>query len=498
MRVLFAAVWLVLASGGPALAGAEEDCRQYKDRDLSIRGCTLIIEGRAKGNKEFAYSNRGYAHNENGEYDQAIADFNRAIELNPQFAYAYANRGFAYRHKGDLNQAIADYNRAIEVNSKYASAYSNRGYAYSQKGDFARAIADYGRAIELEPDRGRAYCLRAKAYLQDGKTDQAFADISKALQIDANDPENFVARAQIFEAKTLRELAVADYRDALLRPAKSATQKAAHEEAQRRLIALTTPAIPVMGAAVPAPAPRPLKAAAQPAGRRVALVIGNSDYAAVGRLTNPLNDARMVAAALRRTGFAEVIERYNLDHDKMVAALQEFGDKTDTADWAVVYYAGHGIEMGGVPYLLPTDAKLLRDTHVADEAIALERVLSRVEAAKKLRLVILDACRNNPFGARMVRTAGLSRSIGRGLSPFEPEGGVLVAYSAKHGTVAQDGNGANSPFASALASYLEEPGLEINILFRKVRDKVLKETGGTQEPFVYGSLGAELLYFARQ
>jgi uncharacterized caspase-like protein len=231
-------------------------------------------------------------------------------------------------------------------------------------------------------------------------------------------------------------------------------------------------------------------------GRRVALVIGNSNYSDVGELANPSNDARIVAAALRRIGFAEVIERYDLDLAGMSRAIKEFGDKTADAGWAVVYYAGHGTEVNGVSYLVPTDAKLLRDTHVADEALPLDRVLAKVEHAKRLRLVILDACRNNPFVARMIRTAGSTRSVGRGLALVEPEGGVLVAYSAKHGTLADDGDGANSPFAKALAAYLEEPGLEINLLFRKVRDRVMKDTGGAQEPFTYGSLGVEELYFA--
>jgi uncharacterized caspase-like protein len=150
----------------------------------------------------------------------------------------------------------------------------------------------------------------------------------------------------------------------------------------------------------------------------------------------------------------------------------------------VVYYAGHGIEVGGVSYLVPTDAKLVRDSHVGDEAFPLDRVLAKVENAKKLRLVILDACRNNPFAARMVRTSA-TRSVGHGLSRLEPEGGVLVAYSAKHGTLAQDGDGANSPFATALPSYLEEPGLELQFLFRKVRDRVMAHTGGAQEPSLY-------------
>jgi uncharacterized caspase-like protein len=146
--------------------------------------------------------------------------------------------------------------------------------------------------------------------------------------------------------------------------------------------------------------------------------------------------------------------------------------------------------------LIPIDAKLERDTHVTDETVPMLRVLDKVETARKLRLVILDACRNNPFVARMVRTAGTSRSIGRGLAQIEPEGGVLVAYSAKHGTFAEDGTaGALSPFAETLLAHLEEPGLEIGFLFRRVRDKVMTATGKRQEPYLYGSLPSESLFF---
>jgi uncharacterized caspase-like protein len=141
------------------------------------------------------------------------------------------------------------------------------------------------------------------------------------------------------------------------------------------------------------------------------------------------------------------------------------------------------------------DARLQRDTHVSDETVPLTRVLEKVESAHKLRLVILDACRNNPFVTRMIRSAGLTRSIGRGLSAIEPEGGVLVAYAAKHGTEAEDGAGANRPFAEAMLASLEEPGLEIGFLFRKVRDQVLTATSKRQEPFLYGSLPSESLYF---
>jgi uncharacterized caspase-like protein len=129
-----------------------------------------------------------------------------------------------------------------------------------------------------------------------------------------------------------------------------------------------------------------------------------------------------------------------------------------------------------------------------EEAIPLERLLSKVEGARKLRLVILDACRDNPFTERLASTAG-TRSVGRGLGRIEPNGGIMVAYSARDGHVALDGQGTNSPFAQALLENLEQPGVEISLLFRKVRDAVWNATHGRQEPFTYGSLPAEALYF---
>jgi uncharacterized caspase-like protein len=135
---------------------------------------------------------------------------------------------------------------------------------------------------------------------------------------------------------------------------------------------------------------------------------------------------------------------------------------------------------------------------VEDEAVPLSRVMSKVTSASKLQLVILDACRNNPFVPRM-RGTGRTRSVGSGLTAIEPETGVLVAYAARDGTTALDGDSAspNSPYANALARYIGEQGLEISLLFRKVRDDVLSSTGKQQEPYTYGSLPAQPFYFRR-
>lgn len=228
--------------------------------------------------------------------------------------------------------------------------------------------------------------------------------------------------------------------------------------------------------------------------RRAALVIGNGAYANVARLGNPANDARAVAAALRGVGFTAVRLETDLRRDALLAALKSFAAEAEGADWAVIYFAGHGIEVAGVNWLVPVDAALKTDRDVQYEAVSLDQVLGAVEGAKKLSLVILDACRDNPFAAQM-RVTAAGRSIARGLAAVEPRRGTLIAYAAKHGQVALDGAEANSPFVAALVRNLGRPGVELNKVFRHVRDDVLAATNDRQEPFVYGTLPAQDFFF---
>ena len=231
-----------------------------------------------------------------------------------------------------------------------------------------------------------------------------------------------------------------------------------------------------------------------PAAQRVALVIGNATYAHVPALANPLNDAADIGGALDRLGFA-VTRLENADRASLWRGLQEFALAASASEIAVVFYAGHGIEVDQRNFLVPVDARLASDQDVEFEAVPLELVSRAVERASGLRLVILDACRENPFAVQMQR-AGATRSIGRGLARVEPSGETLVAYAAKEGTVASDGAGRNSPYSEALLGHLEEPGLEVGLMFRKVRDAVVGLTGGRQEPFVYGSLSSRGVYLA--
>lgn len=225
---------------------------------------------------------------------------------------------------------------------------------------------------------------------------------------------------------------------------------------------------------------------------KVALVIGNGAYRQVPALPNPPNDAADVAAAFLRLGFSVRLVT-DANYETMRRALLEFTQKARDSEMAVVFFAGHGIELNGENWLIPIDAELKSDLDTEQEAISLRAVMLMVSAASKLGLVVLDACRNNPFSARIRRTAAV-RSVGRGLVRVEPMSNVLVAYAAKDGTVAADGDSRNSPFTAALLRHLETPGLEINFLFRNVRDDVIAATGSEQEPFIYGSLSREAIY----
>jgi hypothetical protein len=227
------------------------------------------------------------------------------------------------------------------------------------------------------------------------------------------------------------------------------------------------------------------------ADHRVALVIGNSAYQIAAAIPNPIRDAQAIAAEFTKAGFEVVSAHYDLGNLQFKRAIRQFEDAAADADIAVVFYAGHGIEIGGVNYMIPVDAKLASDRDAKDEAITLDRLLDSVDAAKRLGLVILDACRDNPFERTMKRQrVSAVRTVNAGLAVVEPTNrNVLIAYASKSGTTAEDGDQQHSPFTAALLKSLFEPGLDLRLAFGRVRDDVLKSTRNRQEPFVYGSLG---------
>src|SRR5215471_10481698 len=220
------------------------------------------------------------------------------------------------------------------------------------------------------------------------------------------------------------------------------------------------------------------------ADRRVALVIGNSSYQNAPILANPAKDAEAMAESFKVAGFDVVTALYNLGIKEFLAKLRRFEDEAANADIAVIYYAGNN-------FMLPVDAKLVSDRDARDEAVSLGRLLEAVEGAKRLRLVILDACRDNPLAKTMKRqlTASL-RAVTQGLALVEPTtNNSLIAYAAKAGAAAEDGNADHSPYTTALLTHLFVPGLDIRMALRLVRDDVVRATGNRQEPFQAGSLG---------
>ena len=232
--------------------------------------------------------------------------------------------------------------------------------------------------------------------------------------------------------------------------------------------------------------------------RRVALVIGNSAYTHTSVLANPLNDAADVAAAFERLGFA-VTRLENADKRAMERGLLEFSEAAFRSDVAVVFYAGHGIEVDGENYLVPVDARLKTDRAVKFETVPFDRV-REMQPESGFLLVILDACRDNPFAQTMRRT-GATRTVGaRGLGRIDLKtsgvGDTLVAYAAAAGAVARDGAGRNSPYTAALLAHLEVPGVEVGDMFRKVRAAVFEKTGKEQAPAVYGSRSDKDVYLA--
>jgi uncharacterized caspase-like protein len=227
------------------------------------------------------------------------------------------------------------------------------------------------------------------------------------------------------------------------------------------------------------------------ADRRVALVIGNSAYQNVARLPNPARDASAIADMLKKAGFDVVNARQDVGNADMRRMVRDFSDQVADADVALVYYAGHGIEINGTNYVLPIDVKLARDVDAEDEAVSLDRIVRTLDPVRKLRLVILDACRDNPFQQTMKRSIS-SRGVSRGLAKVEPENpNTLIAYAAKAGSTASDGDGDHSPFTTGLLKQLPVPGQDLRKSLGYVRDDVLKQTNNKQEPFVYGSLGGD-------
>ncbi|WP_051333936.1 caspase family protein [Mesorhizobium sp. WSM3224] len=241
-----------------------------------------------------------------------------------------------------------------------------------------------------------------------------------------------------------------------------------------------------------------LQAGALAAGNnRVALVIGNSKYVYAPALPNPAGDARLMAEVLRKAGF-NVIEGVDLDYAGMRDRLNKFTEASYDANTALIYYAGHGMQVNGKNYLIPVDAELTAPAHLKTRTIQIDELLSALPPDPAVGIVILDACRDNPLARTLAASLPKSRSTtAPGLAPIDVTadvgtGGVLIAFATDPGAVSYDGNGANSPYTMSLARHLAEPGVEIQSALTRVRGEVTAETDGRQRPWHNASLGREV------
>ncbi len=446
--------------------------------DLAMVDYNLAIQKRA--NFGYAYNNRGTIHLRRGALQSALDDFNLSIKYTPTFLLGWTNRARMRTLNKDFDGAIADFAAAEKIDPAAPQIAGNRCITYGMMGKYDQAFADCDGLIEKQPRNTFAINNRAEVNVMKGDLDAALKDYNTVIQLNPNSVRAHSGRGQIYERRKDLAQARADYRAAAYSLTRFDEPDVARARAiaQERLAALTP------------------QAPAGSTGRRVALVIGNGAYKNVHALPNPPRDAKMIANVLRDVGFQTVISVSDLSRDKFFEALQTFATEAENADWAVVYYAGHGFEIGGVNYLVPVDAKLAADRDAETQAVALEQVIAAVGAARKVRLVMLDACRDNPFAPAMQRTLSL-KLVDKGFSNIEPGAGFMVVYAAKHGETALDGDGgADSPFATALAREIKVPKVEIRKLFDIVRDDVWSATKHEQQPFSYGlPPGREDFYF---
>ncbi len=425
-------------------------------------------------NPAATFNNRGNSWLEKGDFARALADLNQAVQLGPTQAAFYNNRGSAKREQGDLDGALTDYEQALRLDPRLPSPYVGRGVVWRAKGNFDRAIGDYNQAIALNPNLASAWGGRGLAYESKGDIEKAKRDYNTAISL----ASGAVIRGG--KSESFLDIAADRFKDI----------------ARARLAVLTSPA------ALRRQLPLRRRDAAAPddAGRRIALVIGNGAYPQGSTLANPPNDARAVARTLRDIGF-DVAEGIDLDRAGFERTVRDFLAKAAQARTALVFYAGHGVQIDGRNYLVPVDAQIASGEKFTADMTALDTILAGLDDQIRTNIVILDACRDNPLAAKAVADAGASRSLAvrSGLAAPSDLGkggtlgaGTLLAFATAPGEVALDGAGANSPFSTALLRHLATPGLEVQAMLTRVRADVVAVTHNRQVPWSNSSLLGEV------
>ncbi len=485
-----------------AAMGRWEEALIARNREIEIDISTGIT-----------YAMRGAIYMALHRPDQANSDFDRAKRVSPQEAKVYYEIALAWWTEGDLSKAIAEYSRAISLDPKIALYVQSRGNVYFQMRNLESALSDFETAIRLSPELSTAYIYRAEVFRAKGDFDAAIADLTKAIKIEPNIAASYAMRGLAYEGSGNYSSARADFQRAISMPATVGVKNKQRnftyssdwaQEFARTHLALLKDA--PSQAARPAPPPSPeLHAAEAPPAKRdqapnvklrkLALVIGNSAYLYAPKLPNPFNDAAEISKSLRSIQF-QVTEAHDLDSANLKRALTEFMLQASGYDIAILYYAGHGMQIDSKNYIVPVDADFSKPEVALRDIPDLDFILTGLNDKIRTNIIVLDACRDDPLkGMRAAADSTRSIRVRGGLSaPNGLEGGstagagTLLAFATAPGQTASDGEGANSPFSAAMSRHLATPGLEIQQLLTRVRAEVVAVTKSKQVPWSNSSL----------
>ena len=478
-----------------------------------------------------------------GRTSEAAADIGEAMRQPEQNATPYVQRALQHERDGDVNAALADLDRALQIDPKRGAALYARGELLRRLGVLNRARADLAAVIELGPPlRSLALTAKSELELRAGDLRAAYDDIMAATREPSDMPKAEAAEARatlLIQAGNLAldklkepEVAEKIFLDAqklipkqwgpalgLARVAESRGEKAKAIAIYKRIIAATkaTPHLYERSMALISlrmltePLLRQMKGIFRDAAdigvyggkgspdglKRVAFIIGESDYTELASLPNARRDAAVMANALAELGFDTVEFAENLKKGELRQVPAIIAERAAQADIVLVFYAGHGVETGGANYLIPVDAVPDSDEHLARDALALTDLSAAASKARRGALVIVDACRDDPFvEARAVvrsRSAGGSSGVAiparlhGGLAPMPPARNSVVFHSTQPGKTASDGDGLDSPFVRSFLETLSAPGRTLDAVVKETTTRVSDRTDGKQVPAAYGT-----------
>jgi uncharacterized caspase-like protein/Tfp pilus assembly protein PilF len=477
---------------GPSL----EQCGKSKVQAEKIEYCSFVIS-RSSDRRilERAFNRRGLAYMDLQKFAEAAKDFTEVIKINPRIAGYFDNRQNAYKAMGRLSDALNDANKAIELAPTYTFVFRDRANVYADMGRYDLALRDYDHAITLEPKDAGLFVDRGKVYVKAQQIDKAIADFTQAFDSDRNMTVALRERGFAYRLLGNFDAARADLTLFLrLQPNDEEVVSALRDMAPQPVRLAVTKSDESSPLHVPSGSVLGQSEAQRVSERRVALVVGNSAYRNVPSLTNPANDAVLIAKTLSSLGFELVGGSAQIDLDKPAfeAVVKRFGLLLQGAEVGLFYYAGHGVQVHGENYLVPVSANPERETDVDFEMLGTTLVMRQMEGAHtRLNLILLDACRNNPFGTRA------SRATSRGLAQMEAPEGTLISFATQPGNVASDGEDGDSPYTKALAQTIPRPGLGLFDVFNQVGLEVKKQTGGSQQPWVSSSPIGGSFFFSR-